>query len=95
MSRIIIIMGNRAHALYNEIKAQTVMSRYHARGQIFAERLVVHVDMHVRQDRQTRRYICDPLQCLIKIRMRWVRRVPQRVDDESINPLQRFQCFFW
>ena len=59
MNRIIIIMGNGVDVLYNEIKAQAIMPRYHAGRKFFAERLVIHVDMHVRQYCQARRYIRD------------------------------------
>lgn len=67
MSRIIYIMGNRKCVLYSEIKAQAIMAGLDILWQFPAERHIVQVHMHVRQNRAPRRNPRNPFQGLVQM----------------------------
>ena len=72
-----------------ELDHHAVVCRFDMRRQLRTKRLVVEIDVHVRQDCAFRFQPFDPVQRFGEREMTRMRPVAQRIDDPDIEILER------
>src|SRR5215469_10477691 len=71
-----------------ELELEPVIGKTHILRQLGVGRLVRKIVRHVSEERALRLQLFDDLQRILERRVRGMRMVPQRIENQNIEPLQ-------